>query len=89
MRLKRRNYADELLKDDQLKVNIINIDLRDKLPKNHLTNSESSRRMQSDVRSVHPTQNGASKILKDDARNIGVNLNIRHHPFVYDLLIMP
>lgn len=48
-RLKRRNYDDEPLKDDQLKVNLINIDSREELPKNQLTNSEITIRMQSKV----------------------------------------
>lgn len=80
MRLKKRNYADEPLKDDQLKVKSININLREEIPKNQLINSGSSRRMHNNVHSVHPTQNGASRILKDGDRNIGFRLNIRHPP---------
>ena len=46
LRLKRMSYVDEPIKDDQLKVNLINIDQREKLSKNQLGNMENTRKMQ-------------------------------------------
>lgn len=87
LRLKRKSYADELIKGDQL--NLVNIDPKEKLSKNQLTNKENIRKMQNSVQSVHPTQIGASKILKYVDENIRVNLNIGHHPLIHDLLSTP
>lgn len=49
LRLKRKSYDDEIIKGDQLKVNLINIDSREKLSKKQLTKKENTRKVQNSV----------------------------------------
>lgn len=85
-RLKLWIYDDEPIKSDQLKVNSINIDLREELPKNQLTHRRNTWRMQNNVWLVHPTQIGVVHISKDENGNVGVNLSIRHQPLAYEVI---
>lgn len=70
LRLKRMSYFDEPIKGGQLKVNLINIDPREELPKNQLTHRGNTKKMQNNVRPAHPTQIRASQISKDEDGNL-------------------
>lgn len=49
LRLKRRSHADKPIKNVQLKVNLVDIDQREELPENQLTDRENVRKIQNDV----------------------------------------
>lgn len=85
MRLKRRSPTDEPIKDDQLKVNLVDIDPREEPPENWLTTRENIRKIQNGVQSPHTTRIGASQISKDEDDKIEFTLNIGHRSLIHDL----
>lgn len=62
LRLKRRGHVDEPINDDQLKVNSVDIDPREEISENQLTNRDNTRKIQNGFRSAHTTQIDANQI---------------------------